>query len=148
MAPSKTAKPKKEKVFHPASRKAGQLARNALRKGKLGNLSTKRNQKHHSLGSSILDLFVLNKNLTCFPSLVDLYGFFYHAMPEEGVLSLQDLHHIINDIWLTRFDEDLEKERSTRRKGRPKSLKEIKLEELKLQEFELYRTGMGMRPRL
>ncbi|KAF8817532.1 hypothetical protein BYT27DRAFT_7199066 [Phlegmacium glaucopus] len=125
MAPSSTVKttnPKKEKVFHPASRKAGQLARNALRKGKLGNLSTKRSQKHHSL--------------------VDLYGFFYHAMPEEGVLSLQDLHHIVSDIWLTRFDEDLEKERSARRKGRPKSSKEIKLEERKLQEAELYRTGM------
>ena len=148
MAPSsrvKTAKPKKEKVFHPSSRKAGQLARNALRKGKLGNLSTKRSQKHDSLGLSILDLFGLNNILT-FSSLVDLYGFFYHAMPEEGVLSLQDLHHIISDIWLTRFDEDLAQERSARRKGRPKSLKEIKLEELKLQEAELYRTGMGARP--
>jgi translation machinery-associated protein 16 len=69
-------------------------------------------------------------------------------MPEEGVLSLQDLHHIISDIWLTRFDEDLEKERSARRKGRPKSLKEVKLEQLKLQEAELYRTGMGMQPPL
>ena len=64
-------------------------------------------------------------------------------MPEEGILSLQDLHHIISDVWLTRFDEDLEKEKSTRRKGRPKSSKEIKLEELKLRETELYRTGMG-----
>ena len=58
MAPTTTAKSavaskvKKEKVFHPASRKAGQLARHALRKGKLGNLLTKRNQKHHSLGVS------------------------------------------------------------------------------------------------
>lgn len=63
-------------------------------------------------------------------------------------MSLQDLHHIISDIWLTRFDEDLEKERSARRKGRPKSLKEVKLEQLKFQEAELYRTGMGMRPPL
>jgi translation machinery-associated protein 16 len=69
-------------------------------------------------------------------------------MPEEGVLSLQDLHHIISDIWLTRFDEDLEKERSARRKGRPISLKVVKLEQLKLQEAELYRTGMGMQPPL
>lgn len=60
-------------------------------------------------------------------------------------MSLQDLHHIISDIWLTRFDEDLEQEKSARRKGRPKSLKEIKLEELKFREAELYRTGMGMR---
>ncbi|KAF8816351.1 hypothetical protein BYT27DRAFT_7184248 [Phlegmacium glaucopus] len=49
-------------------------------------------------------------------------------MPEEGVLSLQDLHHIVSDISLTRFDEDLGKERSARRKGRPKSSKEIKLD--------------------
>jgi hypothetical protein len=145
MAPSSTAKPK-EKLFHPSSRKAGQLARNALRKGKLGNLSSKRSKKYHSLGRS--RFFILSKFLTWFSSLVDLYGFFYHAMPEEGVLSLQDLHHIISDIWLTRFDEDLEKERSTRRKGRPKSLKEIKLEELKFREAELYRTGMGMQPPL
>lgn len=151
MAPSstaKTTKPKNVKVFHPASRKAGQLARNALRKGKLGNLSTKRSQKHHSLGLSILDLFILSKISDFFLSLVDLYGFFYHAMPEERVLSLQDLHHIVSDVWLTRFDEDLEKERSARRKGRPKSSKEINLEELKLQEAELYRTGMGTRPTL
>ena len=65
---------------------------------------------------------------------------------EEGVLSLQDLHHIISDIWLTRFDEDLAQERSARRKGRPKSLKETNLEELKLQEAESYRTGMGVQP--
>lgn len=137
---------KKEKVFHPASRKAGQLARNALRKGKLGNLFTKRSQKNHSLSLSILKSS-FPKYLT-FPSLVDFYGFFYHAMPDQGVLSLQELHHIISNIWLTRFDEDLEKERSARRKGRPKSSKEIRLEALKLQEAELYRTGMGARPAL
>jgi len=47
---SAAAKEKKEKVFHPASRKAGQLARHAIRKGKLGNLATKRTQKHNTLG--------------------------------------------------------------------------------------------------
>jgi len=59
MAPSKPAKVnpansykeiKKEKIFHPSSRKAGQLARHALRKGKLGNLALKRNQKQNSFG--------------------------------------------------------------------------------------------------
>lgn len=55
MAPSKSAKAtasktKKEKVFHPASRKAEQLARKALRKGKLGDLSSKRSQKHDARG--------------------------------------------------------------------------------------------------
>ena len=44
---------------------------------------------------------------------------------------------------MKRFDEDLEEERKSRRKGRPKSTREIKIEELKLQEGELYRTGMG-----
>ncbi|KAF8816333.1 hypothetical protein BYT27DRAFT_7238006 [Phlegmacium glaucopus] len=59
---------------------------------------------------------------------LDLYGFLFCATPEEGVLSLQDLHLIVNDIWLTRFDEDLEKIRSARRKSRPKSSEEIKLD--------------------
>ncbi|KAJ3514985.1 hypothetical protein NLJ89_g2042 [Agrocybe chaxingu] len=128
MAPTGTgkstasSKPKKEKVFHPASRKAGQLARHAIRKGRLGNLASKRTHKENSL--------------------VDLYGFFYHALPEEGVLSLEDLHHIINDVWLTRYDDELESERAARRKGRPKSVKEVKLEELKLREADVYRTGM------
>lgn len=64
-------------------------------------------------------------------------------MPEEGVLTLEELHHIIGDVWLTRFDEDLEEEKAARRKGRPKSAKETKLEDLKLRESEEYRTGMG-----
>ncbi|GLB41778.1 putative translation machinery-associated protein 16 [Lyophyllum shimeji] len=127
MAPSQSAKAskapqKKEKIFHPSSRKAAQLARTALRKGKLGNLASKRGQKNNSL--------------------VDFYGFFYHALPEEGVLTLPELHHIVGDIWLTRFDEELEQERAARRIGRPKSAREMKLEEIKLREAEEYRTGM------
>ena len=38
---------------------------------------------------------------------------------------------------------ELEQERTARRKGRPKSTKELKLEEIKLHEAEEYRTGMG-----
>ena len=64
-------------------------------------------------------------------------------MPEEGVLTLEDLHHIIGDIWLTRFDEELQNEKATRRKGRPKSTRETTLHEIKLREAEIYRTGMG-----
>jgi translation machinery-associated protein 16 len=64
-------------------------------------------------------------------------------MPEEGVLTLEDLHHIIGDIWLTRFDEELQNEKATRRKGRPKSTRETALDEIKLREAEIYRTGMG-----
>ena len=78
--------------------------------------------------------------------VVNLYGFFYHAIPDEGVLSFEELHHIVRDIWLTRFDDELESERSARRKGRPKSTKEMKLEELNLREAEIYRTGMGTYP--
>lgn len=54
MAPSqsaKSAKAKKEKVFHPESRKAQQLARNALRRDKRSNQSSKRSQKHDSRGA-------------------------------------------------------------------------------------------------
>lgn len=127
MAPSKTAKAtpapqKKEKLFHPSSRKAEQLARHALRKGKIGNLASKRGQKQNTL--------------------VDVYGFFYHALPEVGVLTLFELHHVVSDVWMTRFDKELERERSARRKGRPKSAKETKLEEIKLREADEYRTGM------
>lgn len=46
-------------------------------------------------------------------------------------------------MWLTRHDDELERERAARRKGRPKSTKELKLEEIKLRESEEYRTGMG-----
>jgi translation machinery-associated protein 16 len=76
----------------------------------------------------------------------DFYGFFFHAIPEEsgiGVLTLHEVHELVSDVWLTRHDEELEEERAARRKGRPKSTKEQKLEEVKLREAEEYRTGMG-----
>lgn len=74
----------------------------------------------------------------------DLYSFFYHAVPPEGsALTLEDLHTIVKDVWLTRHDAELEEERAQRRKGRPKSTKEQKIEELKLRELEVYRTGLG-----
>ncbi|KAJ6621408.1 hypothetical protein B0H10DRAFT_2163199 [Mycena sp. CBHHK59/15] len=98
--------PKKEKVPHPDSRKAGQLARNALRKGKLGNLRTKRGKKANSL--------------------VELYAFFHHALPDAPAdpgtltLTLPELH-AITASW---------------------SPREVRLEELRLRELETYRTGM------
>ena len=52
MAPSATIK--KDKIFHPSSRKAGQLATTALRRAKLGNLASKRTQKQNSLSRSPL----------------------------------------------------------------------------------------------
>ncbi|KAI0289555.1 hypothetical protein BC826DRAFT_1030973, partial [Russula brevipes] len=78
------------------------------------------------------------------PRATDFYGFFFHAIPEEhgNVLTLRELHELVSDVWLSRHDAELEEERTTRRKGRPKSTKEQKLEEVKLREVEEYRTGM------
>ncbi|KAL0065861.1 translation machinery-associated protein 16 [Marasmius tenuissimus] len=129
MAPSKTGKSstskpaKKEKIFHPESRKAAQLNRKAVRKEKLGNLAVNRKHKSHSL--------------------VDFYLFFYHALPPEGVLTLEDMHNLIANVWLKQYDVELEQERATRRKGRPKSAREMKLEEMQSREMDEYRTGFG-----
>lgn len=58
------------------------------------------------------------------------------------MLTLPELHELVADVWLTRNDAELEEERAERRKGRPKSTKECRLEELKLREVEEYRTGL------
>ncbi|KZV67053.1 hypothetical protein PENSPDRAFT_584551 [Peniophora sp. CONT] len=122
-ATTKTKAPsKKEKIFHPNSRKADQLNRKHVRKAKLGNQASNRVKRKSSRA--------------------DLYGFFYHALPEEGELTLDDLHDIVCDAWLTRYDAEIEEEQAARRKGRPKSVKQQKLEDLKLRESEEYRTGM------
>jgi translation machinery-associated protein 16 len=110
------------KDFHPESRKAGQLARSQLRKSKLSSAAAKRGKRS--------------------TSQVDVFGFFFHAMPDAGVLTLAELHALVCDIWLTRHDTELEQERALRRKGRPKSAKEVRLEETQLREREEYRTGM------
>ena len=44
---------------------------------------------------------------------------------------------------MTRHDDELAEEKAARRKGRPKSVKEVRLEEIKLRESEEYRTGFG-----
>ncbi|GJE90969.1 translation machinery-associated protein 16 domain-containing protein [Phanerochaete sordida] len=120
-APKKGGKPKKEKLFHPLSRKADQLVRAQHRKSKLQELAKERTKKQGVEA--------------------DIYGFFYHAIPPEGVFSLEDIHTIVRDVWLTRYDSMLEEEKAQRRPGRPKSTKEQKIEELKLREAEEYRTG-------
>lgn len=131
-ATQKGGKPaKKEKVFHPDSRKAGQLARKALRKGKLGNLRTKRTHKASSM--------------------LELYTFFHAALPpapdsDPGaepveVLTLPELHAIAQE-WIARHGAALAEEQVARRKGRPKSTREARIEELRLREQETYRTGM------
>jgi translation machinery-associated protein 16 len=50
---------------------------------------------------------------------------------------------LIQNTWLARHDEELQAEQQARRKGRPKSVHETKLEEMKLRESEEYRTGLG-----
>ena len=75
--------------------------------------------------------------------IASVYSFFYHALPPEGELSLEELHFVVRDIWLALFDQEIEAEKASRRKGRPKSVKEQKLEEQKLRETEVYKTGMG-----
>ncbi|OJA19917.1 hypothetical protein AZE42_03765 [Rhizopogon vesiculosus] len=119
-----SSRSKKEKVFHPDSRKAGQLNRMQLRKAKVAEAASKRTKKQSAQA--------------------DIFGFFYHAIPPESTLSLEELHVIVRDVWLTRHDEELEQERAARRKGRPKSTKELKLEEIKLHESEEYRTGIDV----
>ncbi|KAK1221078.1 translation machinery-associated protein 16 [Marasmius sp. AFHP31] len=145
MAPSKTGKSstskpaKKEKIFHPESRKAAQLNRKAVRKEKLGNLAVNRKHKSHSLGPGSLSLF--GRPTSDGKFTVDFYLFFYHALPPEGVLTLEDMHNLIANVWLKQYDVELEQERATRRKGRPKSAREMKLEEMQSREIDEYRTG-------
>jgi translation machinery-associated protein 16 len=62
----KEKKEKKEKLFHPSSRKAGQLARNALRKGKLGNLASKRTHKQNSLGMRCISIYLSDERFIDF----------------------------------------------------------------------------------
>ena len=76
--------------------------------------------------------------------LVDIYSFFFAAIPPEGFLTLPEFHAIVREVWLSRYDAELEEERAARRKGRPKSVREQKIEELKLREADQYRTGLGM----
>ncbi|KAH8116284.1 translation machinery-associated protein 16 [Phellopilus nigrolimitatus] len=116
-------KGKNDKIFHPQSRKAGQVERTQLRKSKIEGAAAKRARRASST--------------------IDIYVFFYHALPpDEDALTLEGLHELIKDVWLTRHDIELEEERKLRRKGRAKSTKEINLENLKLYESEGYRTGI------
>ncbi|KAF8740735.1 hypothetical protein AX14_007375 [Amanita brunnescens Koide BX004] len=121
-AKPKPVRKKKEKIFHPQSRKAGQLVRASLRKEKLQAVVAKRGQR--------------------LLSLVDTYIFYHQCLPDDGTLTLEDLHCIVRDMWLARFDEQLEAEQASRRTGRPKSATQVKLEEIKLRDTEEYRSGL------
>jgi len=56
--PQKNAK--KEKIFHPESRKAGQLERKQLRKSKLAEQASKRAKLHSAKGKSSSDRLPLD----------------------------------------------------------------------------------------
>ena len=149
-AASMVAPKKDKKIFHPDSRKAAQLTRTHLRKSKLAEATAKRSKKYAAQGPfSSFSIVLWTRALkrrdvgSDVGLLVDVYGFFYHALPPVGVLTLEELHAVLRDVWLTRHDDELEQERVARRKGRPKSTKEAKLEEIKLRETEEYRTGIG-----
>ncbi|KAJ7224335.1 hypothetical protein GGX14DRAFT_649715 [Mycena pura] len=115
---------KKEKVFHPGSRKAAQLARHAIRKGKLGSIRTKANKKTSSR--------------------LDFYAFIHARIsPDTTALTLPELHAILQ-AWVGRNDTALAAEQAARRQGRPKSPREMRIEELRLREQETYRTGMEL----
>lgn len=74
----------------------------------------------------------------------DRFGFWFHALPPDVVaLTLAELHAIVNDSWLTRHDEAIQSEVSSRRPGRPPSKREVELRALKPQEEEEYRSGIG-----
>ncbi|QRV88857.1 translation machinery-associated protein 16 [Ceratobasidium sp. AG-Ba] len=125
LANKETKKFKKEKVFHPQSRKAGQLERAQLRKNKLAGASSKR-----------------ARNLN---AKADRYAFFFHALPPDvSSMTLPEIHDIVKTVWLARHDELLEAEQVQRRPGKPPSTRELALREMKLQDEELYRSGLTL----
>jgi hypothetical protein len=70
MAPTKRPQKaaKKEKVFHPESRKAGQLGRKQLRKSKLDGQASKRAKLHSIKGK--YNVFQFLANIKSFPPLL------------------------------------------------------------------------------
>ncbi|KAK2463628.1 hypothetical protein APHAL10511_004379 [Amanita phalloides] len=114
--------PKIHKIFHPNSRKAHQLVRASQRKDGLRASVAIRSHR--------------------LQSLLDVYRFYLRSLPNDRVLTLNELHHIVRDEWLTRFDDQLNAEQAARRTGRPKSPAHVKMEDLKLREAEQYRTGL------
>lgn len=84
-----------------------------------------------------------------FSIVADKFTFFYHAIPPRAAdgsistLALFELHDLVRDVWLARHDYALGEEAKSRRKGRPKSVREVNLENMKASEAEEYRTGLG-----
>ena len=79
------------------------------------------------------------------PLAADRFGFFLHALPPDvPALTLPQFHELITDLWLTRHDAAIQHEEATRRKGRPRSAREVALRELKLRDEDEYKSGLGM----
>jgi translation machinery-associated protein 16 len=75
---------------------------------------------------------------------VDIYTFFFHALPPTGTLSLPELHAVVADAWLPRHNAALAAERAKRRPGRPPSAREAQLDAVREREAEEYRSGLGL----
>jgi translation machinery-associated protein 16 len=74
----------------------------------------------------------------------DKTGFLFHALPPDvEALALEHIHELIQTVWLTRHDEEIEEEQARRKKNRPPSVKEVRLQNLRAAEVEEYRTGLG-----
>ncbi|CDZ96886.1 Translation machinery-associated protein 16 [Phaffia rhodozyma] len=108
---------------HPGSRRAGQMDRIVLRKAKLSKASQARAKSTSQR---------LERPL-----------FFHHSLSEPPFEchTLQGLHDLISEVYLTRWDDELETLRKERRAGRPKSKREDDLEEIKRREAQEYESG-------
>lgn len=142
VANKEAKKATKEKVFHPQSRKAGQLERAQLRKHKLADASNKRGKNLVSKGEPKHNQ--ASEHLNDTRPAADRYAFFFHALPPDvPSLTLPEIHEIIQTVWLVRHDSLLKDEQAQRRPGRPQSARELALLEMKLQDEEAYRTGLS-----
>ncbi len=84
-------------------------------------------------------------NINC-AYLADRLGFYFHALPPDiERLTLEQLHELIQTVWLTRHDEEIEEEQAARKKDRPLSVKAVDLINIRARETEEYRTGLGTR---
>ncbi|KAF7309730.1 hypothetical protein MIND_00344800 [Mycena indigotica] len=118
--PTKGRKP--EKIQHPDSRVAAQHVRRAARKDRLADLRSKAKSKA--------------------ATRLEFYSFIQSRLPPDSTyLSLPEIHAILA-VWVSRHGAEISLEQTARRKGRPKSAKETKLEEVQLREVENYKTGV------
>jgi translation machinery-associated protein 16 len=132
----------REKIFHPQSRKADQIARSNLRKDKMSAAASIRRKRDAAQGASLRPP---TRPHTETPPTVDIYTFFFHALPPTGTLTLPELHAVVTDAWLPRHSAALDAERAARRPGRPPSAREAALAAATDREAEEYRSGLGAR---